>query len=93
MHDPTTPQTAKPSWHRARLWASLGWVALGLSLGGATCRETKIDKTQNEAHYNLAVYYATQQPPTRELARWHYRKAVELDYPKSEELEKLIARN
>ncbi len=45
------------------------------------------------AHYNLAVYYATQQPPTRELARWHYQKAVSTGHPKSGELEKLLARN
>ncbi|MEN9574467.1 MAG: repeat containing protein [Verrucomicrobiota bacterium] len=45
------------------------------------------------AHYNLAVYYATQVPPTRELARWHYQKAVTVGHPKSDELEKLLARN
>ncbi len=45
------------------------------------------------AHYNLAVYYATQQPPTRELARWHYQKAISIGYPKSDELEKLLTRN
>ena len=45
------------------------------------------------AHYNLAVYYATQQPPTRELARWHYQKAISTGHPKSDELEKLLARN
>ena len=45
------------------------------------------------AHYNLAVYYATQQPPTRELARWHYQKAIAVGHPKSDELEKLLARN
>jgi tetratricopeptide (TPR) repeat protein len=45
------------------------------------------------AHYNLAVYYATQQPPTRELARWHYQKALTVGHPKSDELEKRLARN
>lgn len=45
------------------------------------------------AHYNLAVFYATQKPPTRELARWHYQKAVSVGYPQSEELEKLLAKN
>ncbi len=45
------------------------------------------------AHYNLAVYYATAQPPTRELARWHYQKAISVGHPKSDELEKLLARN
>ncbi len=45
------------------------------------------------AHYNLAVFYATQKPPTRELARWHYQKALSIGYPKSDDLEKLIAKN
>ncbi len=45
------------------------------------------------AHYNLAVYYATQTTPARELARWHYQKAVTVGHPKSDELEKLLARN
>ena len=42
------------------------------------------------AHFNLAVAYATQQPPFFELARLHYRKALNGGHPKSEELEKLL---
>lgn len=45
------------------------------------------------AHYNLAVFYATQKPPTRELARWHYQKALSVGHPQSTELEKLLAKN
>lgn len=45
------------------------------------------------AHYNLAVFYVTQKPPTRELARWHYQKALSVGHPQSDELEKLLARN
>lgn len=45
------------------------------------------------AHYNLAVFYVTQKPPTRELARWHYQKALSVGHPQSEELEKLLAKN
>ena len=43
------------------------------------------------AHYNLAVVYATQQPPFRELARLHYQKATSAGHPKNAELEKLLA--
>lgn len=42
------------------------------------------------AHQNLAVIYATQKPPLLELARWHYKKALEGGHPKNEELEKLL---
>ncbi|PYI87987.1 MAG: hypothetical protein DME26_04460, partial [Verrucomicrobia bacterium] len=30
------------------------------------------------AHYNLAVAYAAHQPPSMELARWHYDRAIAL---------------
>jgi tetratricopeptide (TPR) repeat protein len=42
------------------------------------------------AHHNLAVVYATQQPPMLELARWHYQKALAAGQPHSEELEKML---
>jgi Flp pilus assembly protein TadD len=40
------------------------------------------------AHYNLAVVYATEQPPAPELARWHYQKAVAAGHPRNQDLEK-----
>lgn len=40
------------------------------------------------AHYNLAVVYATQQPPATELARWHYQKAISAGHPRNPDLEK-----
>jgi Flp pilus assembly protein TadD len=40
------------------------------------------------AHYNLAVVYATQQPPATELARFHYQKAVAAGHPRNPDLEK-----
>ena len=43
------------------------------------------------AHNNLAVIYATQNPPYVELARWHYQKALDAGHPKNTELEKLFA--
>jgi cytochrome c-type biogenesis protein CcmH/NrfG len=41
-----------------------------------------------DAHYNLAVVYATQQPPASELARWHYQKAIASGLPRNPDLEK-----
>ncbi|MEO7296981.1 MAG: tetratricopeptide repeat protein [Verrucomicrobiota bacterium] len=42
------------------------------------------------AHQNLAVVYATQQPPFLELARWHYDRSVSLGNPKNPDVEKLL---
>ena len=43
------------------------------------------------AQNNLAVFYLTQQPPSVELARWHYDKAVAAGFPRNPEMEKLLA--
>src|SRR5581483_1689799 len=40
------------------------------------------------AQYNLAVVYATQQPPATELARFHYQKALAAGHPRNPDLEK-----
>jgi tetratricopeptide (TPR) repeat protein len=45
-----------------------------------------------DAHFNLAVVYASQNPPSLELARKHYRRAVDLGMQKDPELEKLLAK-
>ena len=43
-----------------------------------------------EAHYLLAVLYGTQQPSFKELAEWHYKKAIAGGYPRNPEFEKTI---
>lgn len=47
-----------------------------------------IDPGYASAHNNLAVIYLTQQPPSVELARWHYEKAKAAGHARNEELEK-----
>ena len=51
----------------------------------------QIDPGYGSAHNNLAVIYATQKPPSLELARWHYQKAQAAGHPRNEELEKAFA--
>ncbi|MCP5516451.1 MAG: tetratricopeptide repeat protein [Verrucomicrobiales bacterium] len=51
----------------------------------------QIDPGYAEAHYNLAVVYARQQPAFPALARWHYEKAVAGGQPRNPELEQIIA--
>jgi tetratricopeptide (TPR) repeat protein len=43
-----------------------------------------------EAHYLLAVLYGTQQPPFKELAEWHYKKAIAGGHPRNPEFEKSL---
>jgi len=42
------------------------------------------------AHYNLALFYITQQPKYPALARWHYQKAVSAGFPRNTDLEKML---
>jgi tetratricopeptide (TPR) repeat protein len=42
------------------------------------------------AQNNLAVFYLTEQPPSLELARWHYQKAVAAGFPRNPEMEKAM---
>lgn len=42
------------------------------------------------AQNNLAVFYLTQNPPSVELARWHYQKAIASGFPRNPDLEKLL---
>ena len=50
----------------------------------------EIDDSFPDAHYNLAIVYAMQKPPALELARRHYKRALELGLPKDPRLEKLL---
>ncbi|MCS7009004.1 MAG: tetratricopeptide repeat protein, partial [Chthoniobacterales bacterium] len=43
-----------------------------------------------EAHFNLAVIYATQKPPFLELARKHYSSAISLGSPPDPIMERLL---
>jgi Tfp pilus assembly protein PilF len=44
-----------------------------------------------DAHHNLAVVYATHQPPSLELARWHYDKSIALGHARTSDLERILA--
>ena len=43
-----------------------------------------------DAHYNLAVEYILQQPPSHKLAQWHYQKSTAAGHPRNSELEKRL---
>jgi tetratricopeptide (TPR) repeat protein len=51
------------------------------------------DPDYADAHFNLAIVYAGNQPPSLELARWHYKRALALGHEKSMSMEKLLGEN
>ncbi len=50
-----------------------------------------VDPEYADAHFSLAFVYAAEKPPALELARWHYRRALDLGHEKSEQLDKFLA--
>ncbi len=50
----------------------------------------EIDETFADAHFNLALLLAMEKPPSTELARRHYNRALELGIAKDARLEKLL---
>jgi Flp pilus assembly protein TadD len=53
----------------------------------------EIDDTFGDAHFNLALVYATEKPPSLEMARRHYKRALELGIAQDPRLEKLLQMN
>ena len=54
-------------------------------------KAVELNPNYGSAHNDLAVIYLGEKPPMAELARWHYRKAVELGEPRDPDLEKKLA--
>lgn len=48
------------------------------------------DPNYGDAHFNLALVYAGSKPPSLELARWHYKRALALGHDKSDKMEQLL---
>ncbi|MFZ4766057.1 MAG: tetratricopeptide repeat protein, partial [Roseimicrobium sp.] len=84
----------KPSESAARAHHYLGIIASKLSNPAKAEAEFKsalaIDPSFGDAHFNLAVLYATSDPPDFEKAREHYAKALGRGIPKDAGLEKLL---
>ncbi len=53
-------------------------------------RAIQLSPNHASAHHNLAVVYATAQPPSIELSRWHYQKALENGHQKNPKLEQQL---
>ena len=53
-------------------------------------KAVEIDPGYADAHFNLAVIYATQKPPAKALAKRHYGLAQSFGMSKDPQLEKLL---
>ena len=51
----------------------------------------ELNPNYGAAHNNLAVIYISDNPPSPELARFHYQKALDEGQPRNPDLEKLLA--
>ncbi|HEY4416553.1 MAG TPA: tetratricopeptide repeat protein [Verrucomicrobiae bacterium] len=51
----------------------------------------ELDPNSASAHNNLAVVYLNENPPSAQLARWHYEKAIAGGEPRNPDLEKMLA--
>ena len=53
-------------------------------------KAVEIDPSYSDAHFNLAVFYLEGKPPSIELARRHYYRALELGAKPDPEIEKTL---
>ena len=84
--DPNDPQT------QMYLGITLSQQGLRKQAETALRKAVALAPGNATAHYNLAVVYATQQPPFPKLAEHHYNTAIANGHPRSEELEAMFAK-
>ena len=89
-------QAAQIDPQNAGVFESLGVVLAEKGLRdpaeSAFRRAILLAPDNSDAHYNLAVLYAAQQPPALELARWHYQKALEGGHAKDRKFDQMLER-
>jgi tetratricopeptide (TPR) repeat protein len=87
-------QAAKADPENAEIQNYLGLTLSEKGMRGpaeaALRKAVELQPNYARAHYNLAVFYATQKPPYPALARWHYEKARAAGHPAYPEIEKLL---
>jgi tetratricopeptide (TPR) repeat protein len=73
------------------LGVTLSHKGLRVQAETALRKAVQLDPNYGAAHNNLAVIYVGEKPPMAELARWHYKKALDLGQPHNPDLEKMLA--
>ena len=73
------------------LGVTLSHKGLRAQAEAALRKALELDPNYAAAHNNLAVIYISDQPPSPELARFHYQKALDAGQPRNPDLEKMLA--
>lgn len=81
------PQNAEAHNYLGIVLSQKGWGAAGEE---EIRRAIEINPQYADAHFNLAIIYAKQRTPDVELAKYHYRKALDLGAPADPQLEALL---
>ena len=83
--DPNNPETQN------YLGVTLSHKGLRQQAETALRKSLQLDPNYAPAHNNIAVIYLSQTPPSPQLARWHYQKALDAGQPHNADLEKMLA--
>ena len=81
------PHNAEAHNYLGIVLSQKGWGAAGEQ---EIRRAIEINPQYADAHFNLAVIYAKQRTPDVELAKYHYRKALDLGAPADPQLDALL---
>ena len=81
------PHNAEAHNYLGIVLSEKGWSAAGEQ---EIRRAIELNPQYADAHFNLAVIYAKQRSPKLELARYHYKKALDLGATPDPELEALL---
>jgi Flp pilus assembly protein TadD/uncharacterized coiled-coil DUF342 family protein len=81
------PRNAEAHNYLGIVLSEKGWSAAGEQ---EIRRAIELNPQYPDAHFNLAVIYAKQRTPKVELARYHYKKALDLGSPPDAELDALL---
>ena len=81
------PDDAEVQNHLGVVLSELGQRESGEA---ALRKAVQLQPEYTDAHINLAVVYASQDPPFKELAKYHYQLALQAGHSKDPRLERLI---
>jgi Flp pilus assembly protein TadD len=81
------PHNAEAHNYLGIVLSQKGWGAAGEQ---EIRRAIEINPQYADAHFNLAIIYAKQRTPNIELAKYHYKKALDLGAPADPQLEALL---
>jgi len=81
------PHNAEAHNYLGIVLSQKGWAAAGEQ---EIRRAIEINPQYADAHFNLAIVYAKQRTPNVELAKYHYKKALDLGAPADPQLEALL---